>query len=194
MTAEKASLNFNAVFLARNPPSDPRIVQMAQWGKRFKQGGMVKEAEGNLSFRTRLGFIISGTGVSLDALAPETVCEVKGVVYGLHRTSVYVKGAVVPSSETILHAQIYDECPEVNAVFHVHDARVMDQAERLGVPETAEEKQAGTQDLAQEAVRLVKSDKGMGYFILKGHGGVALGRTLDEAGCLVEEMRARATG
>lgn len=125
-------------------------------------------------------------------MTPETVSEVTGVVYGLNKTSVYVKGMVVPSSETILHAQIYDERPDVNAIFHVHDMRVLKQAAKLGVLVTVVEKQAGTQELAQEALALLKLNKGIRYFVLKGHGTVALGSGLDEAGELVEEMRARA--
>lgn len=191
MTTENSAIKFSAVFLVKSPPNDARIAQLAQWGKRFSEAGMVRETEGNLSFRTRLGYIISGAGVALDALTSETVSEVTGVVYGLNKTSVYVKGLVVPSSETILHAQIYDECPDVNAIFHVHDMRVLKQAAKLGVPITAVEKQAGTQELAQEALALLKLNKGIRYFVLKRHGTVALGSSLDEAGELVEEMRAK---
>jgi ribulose-5-phosphate 4-epimerase/fuculose-1-phosphate aldolase len=192
MATENSAISFSAVFLVKGPPNDASIAQLAQWGKRFRERGMVRETEGNLSFRTRLGYIISGAGVALDALTPETVSEVTGVVYGLNKTSVYVKGMVVPSSETILHAQIYDERPDVNAIFHVHDMRVLKQAAKLGVPVTAVEKQAGTQELVQEALALLKLNKGIRYFVLKGHGTVALGSGLDEAGELVEEMRARA--
>jgi len=192
MSTERNAITFSAVFLSQNPPSDAKIAQMAQWGKKFRTAGLVQGVEGNFSFRTRLGFIISGAGIALDALTPETVCEVTGVVYGLNKTSVYVKGAVVPSSETILHSQIYDERPDVNAIFHVHDMRVMKQAQKLGIPVTGEEIAAGTQELAQEAVNLIKFNNGTRYFILKNHGSVALGASLDEAGKLLEETRARA--
>lgn len=191
MSTENSAIAFSAVFRTKNPPNDVKIAQLAQWGRKFREAGMVRETEGNLSFRTRLGFVISGTGVALDALAPDTVSEVTGVVYGLNKTSVYVKGAVVPSSETILHAQIYDERPDVNAIFHVHDLQVMKRAQKLGIPVTGDEKPAGTQELAQEAVSLLKVNKGARYFVLKGHGTVALGVSLDEVGKLVEEMRAK---
>jgi ribulose-5-phosphate 4-epimerase/fuculose-1-phosphate aldolase len=187
MSTENNALTFSAVFLAKNPPNDARIAQLTEWGKRFHNRGLVGELEGNLSFRTRLGFIISGTGVTLDALTPETISEVTGVVYGLNKTSVYIKGAVVPSRETILHSQIYEERPDVNAIFHVHDKHVISQAEKLGIPVTSVEKPAGSIELAQEAVKLLKSGKDIRYFVLKNHGVIALGNSLDEAGKLVEE-------
>jgi L-fuculose-phosphate aldolase len=189
MATESNALAFSAVFLAKNPLNDEKIAQLAQWGKKFYTLGLVQGMEGNLSFRTRLGFIISGTGVALDALTPETVSEVTGVVYGLNKTSVYVKGQVVPSRETIMHSQIYEAQSGVNAIFHVHDALVMGQAGKLGIPVTSAEKEAGSQELAQEAVNLLKSNKDIRYFVLRNHGVIALGVTMDEAGKLVEEMR-----
>lgn len=189
MSTESNSVAFSAVFLAKTPPNDEKIVQLAQWGKRFYSQGLVQGMEGNLSFRTRLGFIISGTGVMLDALTPETVAEVTGVVYGLNKTSVYVKGQVVPSSETILHSQIYEAQSDVNAIFHVHDSLVMSQVEKLSIPVTSVEKEAGSQELAQEAINLLKLNIDIRYFVLRNHGVIALGATINEAGQLVEETR-----
>jgi ribulose-5-phosphate 4-epimerase/fuculose-1-phosphate aldolase len=189
MSTESNVLAFSAVFLAKNQPNDEKIVQLAQWGKKFYVLGLVQGMEGNLSFRTRLGFIISGTGVALDVLTSETVAEVTGVVYGLNKTSVYVKGQVIPSRETILHSQIYEALSGVNAIFHVHDTLVMSKAEKLSIPVTSAEKEAGSQELAQEALNLLKINKDMRYFVLRNHGVIALGATINEAGQLVEEMR-----
>jgi len=99
MSTENSALVFNTVFLSRKPPTDTKIPELASWGKKLMQRGSVKNTEGNLSFRTRLGFIISGANVPLDALTPETVAEVTGVVYGLNKTSVYVKGMAAPSTK-----------------------------------------------------------------------------------------------
>jgi len=191
MTAENNALVFSSVFLVKNPPNDERISQLADWGKKLRGSGIVQGTEGNLSFRTRLGFIITGTNVPVDSITPETASEITGVVYGLHKTSVYVKGMAVPSRETLLHSQIYEERPDVNAIFHVHDTAMMKKAEKLGIPVTTEEKPAGSLELAKEASSLLKLNKEVNYFILKSHGCIALGGTVDEAGRLVEEMRER---
>jgi ribulose-5-phosphate 4-epimerase/fuculose-1-phosphate aldolase len=187
MSTESNALAFNTVFLTKNPPDDKRISLMARWGKRFFDSGLVKDIEGNLSFRTRLGFIISGTGIALNEITPETVAEVSRIVYGLHKTSVYVKGLVIPSRETILHSQIYEMQSAINAVFHVHDPQVMYKAEKLGLPVTSAEKAAGSPELAQEAVNFLKLNSGVRYFVLKNHGVIALGTTMDGAGKLIEE-------
>lgn len=187
MSTESNALAFSTIFLTKNSSNEKRISQMALWGKKFFDSGLVKDIEGNLSFRTRLGFIISGTGVALNALTPETVAEVTGVVYGLNKTSVYVKGPVVPSRETILHSQIYEMQSAINAIFHVHDHHVIDNPVELGVPVTLTEQAAGSQELAQEAVNFLKLNKDVRYFILKNHGVIALGTTMDEAGQLIEK-------
>ena len=194
MTNESRTLVFSAVFLAKTPPADQKIAQLAEWGKCFQSLGLVHGVEGNLSFRTRLGFIISGTGVALKALGGDTVSEVAGVVYGLNKTSVYVKGLAVPSTETILHAQVYEERPDANAIFHVHDADVLRLAEKLSIPVTAQEEAAGSLRMAEEAVRLLKAGKDMRAFVLRNHGLVVLGASMEEAGRLVEEMHSRAAG
>ena len=187
MSTESNALAFSTVFLSKNSPNDGRITQLANWGRRFYSSGLVKGIEGNLSFRTRLGFIVSGTSIALDALTPETVVEVTGVVYGLNKTSVYVKGQVIPSREVILHSQIYEYCNGINAIFHVHDPSIMNKAEKLGIPVTVSEQEAGSQALAQEAVNLLKINKNVKYFVLKNHGVIALGATMDEAGKAIEE-------
>ncbi len=187
MSTESNALAFSTVFLSKNSPNDDRITQLANWGKRFYSSGLVKGIEGNLSFRTRLGFIVSGTSIALDALTPDTVVEVTGVVYGLNKTSVYVKGQVIPSREVILHSQIYENQNDINAIFHVHYLSMMNKADKLGIPVTASEQEAGSQALAQEAVNLLKINKNLRYFVLKNHGFIALGATMDEAGKAIEE-------
>lgn len=60
MATENTAVTFSAIFLVKSPPNDARIAQLAQWGKRFREAGMVRETEGNLSFRTRLGILSAG--------------------------------------------------------------------------------------------------------------------------------------
>ena len=192
MTTESNAISFNSVFLSKNPPADEKITRLADWGKKLHTMGMVQATEGNMSFKTRLGFIITGTDIALEALSPETVAEVTGVVYGLNKNSVYVKGAVTPSREAILHAQIYELRDDINAIFHTHDTVVMAQATRLNIPVTETEQAPGSPELAQEAVKLLKFNKGIKFFVLKNHGIISLGATMDEAGKMMDEMGEKA--
>ena len=189
---EIAGVLFSSVFLDKNSPVDVRIDEMIQWGKRFHELGAVQGVEGNLSFRTKLGFIITGSGTALDGLTKDAAVEVRGVVFGLNRPSVYTKGQVVPSMETLMHSGIYELLPEVNAIFHTHDNSVLKVAEKFDIPSTGVEQPAGSQELAQEVVNIVKLNKTSRYFVLKNHGVIALGATMLDAGELTEEMHNKA--
>lgn len=189
---EHGTVVFSSVFLSKDSLVDPQIDEMVKWGKEFCELGVVQGLEGNLSFRTKLGFIITGSGVAVDNLTKDTVVEVRGVVFGLNRPSVYVKGLVVPSMETLLHSGIYEVLPEVNAIFHTHDSVILKAAGKLGIPMTSLEQPAGSQELAQEAVSLVKLNKSARCLVLKNHGVIALGATMAEAGKLMEDIHARA--
>ncbi len=191
MSTENNSSSFNCVFLTRGALTEPKIKQLATWGKRLVDIGAVKGTEGNLSCRSSLGFIITGTNIALNAINGETVAEITGVVYGLNKHSVYVKGMVNPSRETLLHTQIYEIREDMNVIFHAHDVEVMKQAVKLGIPVTELEQPAGSQELAQEAIKLLKLHRDTRYFILKNHGVVALGASMDEAGKLIDDMHAK---
>jgi L-fuculose-phosphate aldolase len=188
MMTESSNVMFSPVFLDKNPPEDTRIDELIQWGKRFHEMGAVKAKEGNLSFRTKLGFIITGTGTVLGELSKELFVEVRGVVFGLNKNSVYIKGQVVPSVETVLHSGIYETLPDVNVIFHSHDGRVLKAADKLGLLSTETEQTPGSPELAEEAIRLVKSSQAIKCFILKNHGVITMGSTVTEAGKLMEEL------
>jgi ribulose-5-phosphate 4-epimerase/fuculose-1-phosphate aldolase len=126
--------------------------------------------------------------VALEALNRETVAEVAGVVFGLHKTSLYVKGVVTPSRESLLHSAIYEQKQDVNSIFYVHDKLVTGKAGKSGILCTEVEQPVGSQELAQEAVKLLKFNKDVKCFVLKKQGIIALGTTFDEAGKLVEAV------
>lgn len=193
---ELGGVIFSSVFLDKTSPDDIHIEELIQWGNKFYTSGAVQGIEGNLSFRTRLGFIINGTGVALGEITKDTVVEVRGVVFGLNRPSVYLRGLVVPSMETLLHSGIYEALAEINAIFHTHDVNVLKVADKLGIPTTSTEHPAGSIELAHEAVDLVKLNKDARYFIVKNHGVIALGVSMAEAGNLMEELdrKAQASG
>jgi ribulose-5-phosphate 4-epimerase/fuculose-1-phosphate aldolase len=191
---DNVGVSFSIVFLDKNYPVDPRVDEMIRWGNRFREMGIVHGEEGNLSVRTKLGFIISGDGVMLESMTKDSVVEIRGVVFGLNRPSVYTKGLLNPSMLTLLHSAIYENFPEVNAILHTHDNDVLKAAEKLGVPSTDIEQPADSRELAQEAVNVLQLNKGVRYFVLKNHGIIALGTTMSEAGALMEEMHTKATG
>jgi L-ribulose-5-phosphate 4-epimerase len=77
--------------------------------------GLVVWTAGNISARVPGHdlMVIKASGVSFDELTPEAmvVCDLQGAV---------VEGDLAPSSDTLTHAYVYREMPEVGGVCHTH--------------------------------------------------------------------------
>jgi ribulose-5-phosphate 4-epimerase/fuculose-1-phosphate aldolase len=185
-------MTFSSVFLDETPPVDVRIDEMIQWGKKLTEYRFVRGAEGSLSFRTKMGFIIIGNDISLANIPKDMAVEVRGVVFGLNRPSIYAKGQVVPSKETLLHSGIYEALPDINAIICLQGHIVLEIAEKLSLPSISLEQSAGSQQLAQEAVNLMKLNPSVRCFVIKNYCVVALGTTMSEAGKQVEAIHASA--
>jgi len=189
---ENNGITFSSVFLDKTPPTDVRIDEMIPWAKKISEYSCIQGAAGNLSFRTKMGFIITGGGISLDNVSKDMAVEVRGVVFGLNRPSIYAKGQVVPSKETLLHSGIYEALPEINAIICVPGHIVLETAEKLSLPSTILEQSAGSQELAQEAVNLMKLNQSVRCFVIKNYCVVTLGATMAEAGKQMDEIQTRA--
>jgi L-fuculose-phosphate aldolase len=147
---------------------------------------------GNLSFRTKNGFIITGAGIDLNNLSPESLVEVVGIETETARIILLARGRVVPSRESLMHTAIYALKPGISAIFHTHDQSVLTHAEELKLPVTAQYQPAGSQELAQEVTNLLSSSQDINYIVLRNHGIIALGETLEAAGKLAESMNTAA--
>ena len=178
---ENASVAFSSVFLDKTSPVDDRIDEMLQWVKKLG-------AENNLSFRTKMGFIINGSGIAPEKMTKDNIVEVRGVVFGLNRPSIYAKGQVTPAADTLLHSDVYEALPEINAVFCLYSPDILETALKLGLPSTSAEQPAGSAELAQEAANLVKVYKTARAFILKNVGVLVIGANLAEAGKAWEDI------
>ena len=186
--SENNSMTFSSVFLDETPPVDVRIDEMIQWGKKLTEYRFVRGAEGSLSFRTKMGFIIIGNDISLANIPKDMAVEVRGVVFGLNRPSIYAKGQVVPSKETLLHSRIYEVLSEINAIICVPCRAILETAAERGLPSTVVEQSAGSQELAQEAINVVKLNQSAKCFVLKNYSVVALGVTMSDAGKQIEAI------
>lgn len=177
----------------------PREVErLAHWCQVFDAEGLAPveggASAGNLSFRSPRGFVITATRSLLKAgLDWKDFVEV--VREDWHAYELHVLGEHVPSSDAFLHARIYAVRPDVAAVFHGHDDLVLAHADELArelrIVSTPEAMLFGTrQDAIETARALGQAD----YIIRKGHGFVAVGRTLDLAGERALAVHRRAQG
>ncbi len=181
-------VKFKTELIGKEIPQDSRLKKLKYWCKQFSSQGLAPTYNGgscgNLSFRLQEGeqqFIITASGIDLgDELSDD--CFVKVENCDLKKGTVYASGAREPSSESILHFAIYQQRKDVQAIFHGHSKKILEQAEELGIAETTREEDYGTIELVQRVLEIL-NDKA--FLIMKNHGFISLGRTMKEAGsCL----------
>ncbi len=144
---------------------------------------------GNISQRIdeRQFYISGSTTGNLAQLSAAHYAKV--IDFDLDKNFVHCEGPIKASSESMSHAVIYQTCPTVNAVFHVHHAALWKQ--RLyKVPTTAANIPYGTPAMADEIIRLLKTTtlaEREQFFVMAGHeeGIVAFGKDLAEAGAIL---------
>jgi len=179
---KEGKIRFNISFVSDQVPSDARIEELKEWSEKFQKNELTPEFEGNytgnLSFRSKEGFVITASGLkSKENLSNDCFVYVKS--YDEQSNTVYVEGRRQPSSEAVMHSLIYKTRKELNAVFHGHNDAIIMNAEKLGFSVTEREYEPGTTELAKEALKVLGNNK---LIVLKNHGFVSLGRTMKEAG------------
>ncbi|MEM0314123.1 MAG: class II aldolase/adducin family protein [Candidatus Bathyarchaeia archaeon] len=187
-------VKFRTEFLRRETPVDDRIAELAGWCRKFHDLGLAPIFEGksmgNLSFRVSKGaneFIITASGLSSkDILEPD--CFVRVVECNVSKCVVYVYGLREPSSESLLHYRIYELRSDVNAIFHGHDPQILRYAGTMGIVETREKLPYGSLELVKSVEEILD---GNNFIVIKGHGFLSLGSSMEEAGLLaIKQKRA----
>jgi L-ribulose-5-phosphate 4-epimerase len=138
---------------------------------------------GNLSVRDGANFYITGSatgGIPEVALADcATVLE-----YDFKRNWLRYEGTVIPSSESLTHAAVYESDAKAGAVIHCHDSKLW-AALLSEAPSTSEAVEYGTPEMACEVMRLFKVTDvhRRKIFVMAGHEGgvVTFGKDLEEA-------------
>ncbi len=166
---------------------DTRIYEIIRLGEKFKKIGLLPKENGgyggNMSFRNDRGFVITAGGVDAGKMDPQKFVQV--LKCNIDTGKVFAEGLMEPSSETMMHYIIYRDKPSVNAVIHVHDNIVLENAEELNIKTTPKAHPYGTPELAYEIEKTIGHEK---YIAIKDHGVIAIGKSLWEAGKLVESM------
>ena len=163
-------VKFDVFHLPEERMDDPRVGKLIRIGTKLSDKGFCPGNCGNLSFRISNGFAITVMGASLGNLTPEDFVLVRNVNFSEKR--VFCAGKTKPSSEAMMHQMIYDERPDAQVILHAHS---------LSLKNTITTKKAypyGTLEFAQSAVDVLKSHD---LVILKNHGFVSIGNTVEEA-------------
>ncbi|MFB4295993.1 class II aldolase/adducin family protein [Actinomadura sp. NTSP31] len=154
-------------------------------GRRLAETGLVTGAAGNVSVRSGDLVAVTPGGMMLDRMRPED-CPVVNLDARL------VDGDRAPSSETPMHLALYRETPAA-AVVHTHStygvvvATTMAELPPIhyntlllgGVVKVAEYATYGTPELAENVRAAMEGGKRAA--LMANHGGVTIGRDLDEA-------------
>lgn len=172
--------------------------QIIDIGKKMIEYGLVVATWGNISCRIprKSQFCITPSGMPYDHLKTSdlVIMNFEGEI---------VEGKRKPSSEALLHQEIYKAQPDIGGIIHTHSncacsfavaqeriPPVLEEAAQLigGPVEVAKYAMPGTLLLAQNAVKSLETRNAV---ILANHGVVGVGRSLNEAftvSILVEKL------
>jgi ribulose-5-phosphate 4-epimerase/fuculose-1-phosphate aldolase len=177
-----AGVKFRAIQIAQQrPPGFGKLFPLFKaTTDDLRAHNMTSKNAGNISMRFAGGVAITSSGANLGILEEEEVVFVRCCSLDDH-TVEYI-GPNVPSSETFMHYQIYQSRPDAGAVVHAHDPATATLAAGE-VKETAKEEPYGTLALATMACETFSRDERI--IVLKNHGYVAIGGSLEEATDLI---------
>jgi ribulose-5-phosphate 4-epimerase/fuculose-1-phosphate aldolase len=211
---ETGSVKFRCEQVAEEMGSFPGFADLNEYRRKLLDLGLIGvdangTGFGNLSIRdgrtSRFYITGSGTARTLD-FQPWHCARVVG--YDFARNWLCCEGSIVPSSESLTHAAVYESDSAVSAVIHVHDMKLW-AALLHNVPTTPEAIPYGTAEMAAAVRRLFhKTTPAVGdgrnrpdvgrqnIFVMAGHKGgiVGFGRDLRSAFAQLEAHRVSIAG
>ena len=170
--------------------------ELIEWSKRFSKENLAPTFEsdnalrsaGNLSFRFGGGFVITSSGGNFDRDSIKDLVLVTD--FDFETGKVYAEGLHNPSSESLIHALVYQTRPDVTAVFHGHDDLILEKADELELSQVSR-LPYGSKQLAKEVSHALQNSD---FVVMKGHGFVCVGSSIKRAGELTLEVSAKAKG
>ena len=185
---EYSGVKFQVIFQEKSITNAPQIDKLKNWGKQLSKLGFIPHykneqepdrlsSAGNLSFRMNKEFVITASYSDLSNLRDEDFIHIKGV--DLRQKKIWVNGKREPSSETMLHYSIYQKRNDINAIFHGHSTKLLNNCKRLGLKSTLYEAQYGSLELVNSVLEVLEDAN---FLIIKNHGFLSFGRTITQAG------------
>ncbi len=184
---------FDVEVVEQDAVQDPHVVRLMAQAAHVASLGFTPSYgpgdHGNFSCRTTTGLIITARETVKVTLRPEHFVEVVGVDDTKTPALVHCRGQRLPSTDTLLHWRIYHARPEIGAILHGHDPLTLAHAAALQLPMTTQSALTQTLELVEETVRLTTLHD---YVLLRDHGFLALGTSIEEAGQLIDAWAQRA--
>ncbi len=180
-------VKFCSVNVGRSFKVENELVDLNRWTFILSELGLTplhsSGASGNQSYRYKgESFCITKSGmVPQEHCVVENFCKV--VDCNSETGEVFWQGDTHPSSESFLHHLIYDRFPSINCILHGHSSLFLKNAQKIALPVSKKYCDYGTVELGESALEVVGLKTP--FIILKDHGFVAMGVTIQDAGKLV---------
>lgn len=194
---DEGYIKYRCYWTKEDTVTPEEITELNFWRSKLFQLGLIGEYDngigyGNLSLRLdrENQFIVTGTQTG--AIANITAQHYTKVTqFDWEENYLCCKGAIKASSESLTHGAIYQACPNVNAVIHVHSLSLW-QKLLYRFPTTNPDCAYGTPEMAKEIIRIVQTKEAQQArtIAMSGHeeGIIAFGRTIDEAGNVLLDL------
>ncbi|MHA2170682.1 MAG: class II aldolase/adducin family protein [Candidatus Kariarchaeaceae archaeon] len=137
----------------------------------------IQDGVGNVSVRVHEKpslFLITATGIDLTAISSiDDFC----IVSKTNDPQVFYYGSNIPSSESPMHAIIYNSLSEVDIIFHSHPQNIAMLSKHPKLSITNQEFAYGTFDVGKPIVDLLRSSP---IAVLRNHGIVIVGTSTQD--------------
>ncbi|MEO1258461.1 MAG: class II aldolase/adducin family protein [Bacteroidota bacterium] len=191
---DEGYIKFKADWKKTNPLPFNKIAALNKWRQEMYRHQLIGAYEngigfGNISQRWSLGshFVISGSATgNFPELNEMHYSLVTG--FDLNKNTLSCEGPLVASSESMSHAVIYQECPTVTGVIHVHHLALWKKLLHQ-IPTTDKSATYGSPEMANSIIDLLDTTnlKEQKIFVMEGHqeGVFAFGENLEEAATVI---------
>ncbi|MBO5755722.1 MAG: class II aldolase/adducin family protein, partial [Clostridia bacterium] len=168
--------------------------KICEVGHKLYNHGFVAANDGNISVKVSDNeFYCTPTGVSKGDLTPDMIIRIDG-------NGKKLEGKLNPSSEIKMHLRVYKERPDVNAVVHAHppvataftvanvplDKYILPEAVlTIGNVPTCEYGTPSTMEIPDSLMPYIQKHDAV---LLKNHGALAVGFSLQKAQFVMEEV------
>ncbi len=170
--------------------SDPILDDLIDCRQALYTAGLIGEYEdgiayGNISVRipgTRQFYISGSQTGGIDQFNKSHIALV--VSTDIDRNTLFSRGPVQASSESMSHAVLYEHCDAIQAVVHIHNRAIWSRLKGQ-VPTTPIHVEYGTPEMANAMIDTIRQGNAdcEGVLVMAGHedGVISYGKTLSEA-------------